>query len=404
MLNIAIAEILPFLKEANITLFDVKYFFSFVNETEKEEGMKDFPSKGGNLAWDELEILAKSLGYHRFFFQEGLAYLKTEHSFVQREDLQAALEGKALLPLLEKTYNNHDGSYNVKVISKSIELLTQRYLTFSKLRTARLAYQTYEHTDNTGLEEKNILPALRLCDRIMSPMKLCQMLRHMNRLVSDRLMFYEFLDVLASAEEISTVTNELPKKQNLSKQLDERNLFPICNFEDELSTFDERCRAYLDRQFEESLKIIQVKNTSTSPDSKDKQITEFVKPPLVNTSVRQAMAGSAKSTKYQELLRGVEKSDERVKFSKGVGTCQCCNNKEHADDQSAQSFENDKLLGYHSSTKTKIPIEKYHYEVIVTVQDILETERKLQQVGWDIATHKQQLRRRIQCRDIPKVR
>ena len=366
--------------------------------------MKDFPSKGENLAWDELEILAKSLGYHRFLFQEGLTYLKTENSLVQKEDLKAALEGKALLPLLEKTYNNHDGSYNIKVISKSIELLTQRYLTFSKLRTARLAYQTYEHTDNTGLEEKNILPALKLCDRVMSPMKLRQMLRHMNRLVSDRLMLYEFLDVLASAEEIFTVTNELPKKQNLSKQLDERNLFSICNFEDELSTFDERCRAYLDRQFEESLKIIQVKNTNTFPDSKDEQITEFVKPPLANISVRQAMARSAKSTKYQELLTDLEKSVERVKFSKGVGTCQCYSNKENADDQSAQSFETDKSLAYDNSTKIKTPIEKYHYEVIVTGQDILETERKLQQVGWDIATHKQQLRKRIKCRGISKAR
>jgi len=364
--------------------------------------MKDFFCKDAILAWEELELLAKALGYDQSVFYEGFNNEQKQLSHVKLDSLMLLLEGTVFYPLLNKTFNQHDGSYNIKVVSKAIALLKQRYLSFSSLRLARISFQAYEHSDNAGLQEHYILRALKLCDKTLAPLKLQQTLRHVNRLVADRLMLYEYLDLVASAENLEFISKELPQKKTVDRSLDKRNLYELCDFEDELCTYDQRCYRFLDEQFKESLKIIPVKSTSCIKEHADTMDErEWVKPPLANTAIRtEAVLKNREQSK--KLYRYLNISHKMVKQCICGGSCTCM-----VDGVLLTSLNGDKNKvvveaaeqGDQQKKEVKpSALRQPTYPLIVSDADIEETSQTLQNIQWDLATKKQKMRQKHQKR------
>ena len=80
----------------------------------------------------------------------------------------------------------------------------------------------------------------------------------MGRLVVDRLMLYEFLDIVATGDDIETVHSELPPKKVPATCPDKHQLYELCAFEEELSTQEQRYYKHLNQKYEDSRRVIEV--------------------------------------------------------------------------------------------------------------------------------------------------
>lgn len=348
--------------------------------------MLDYPSKDGNWTWEELELLAKALGYHYNVFYENTPVELKNKSYITSESLRFLLEGDKLYPHVHKTYNHQNGTYNIKVIQKSIELLTQRYISFSILRMARVSFQTYEHTDHAGLEDKFVLRAMQFCRKTIAPLKFRTILRHMGRLIPDRLMFYEFLELLASADDVASVKQELPPKKDAHGTIDNTKLYELCDFLDELCTEEQRYYRYLDQKYEDSRRVIAVEESENDANIwKSNHPQQWAIPPLANQSIRKEM--SQKNHVQSEMLKShLDLSSSEVKKRGCSIPCTCEAKllssliKTDQVDKPVESTETQT-----STVKASISVKRL--EPIVSKQDLDETARKIESMQWDIATH-----------------
>eukprot|EP00111_Clytia_hemisphaerica_P013000 TCONS_00038210-protein len=365
--------------------------------------MKDFPNKDGNWSWEELETLSKALGFHPKVFAEHLpassiSVLSCEDvstpsmhntSIVKFDDLITVFNGDLFYPILNKTFNHQDGAYNLKVVIKAIQLLQKRFTSFSQLRVTRVSFQTYEGSDHAGLEDKYVMRALKLCGKIMAPDRLKQLLQRVDRLVSDRLMLYEFLDLVAGADSLSMVEKKIIK-DDLSEKLDHRGLYQVCEFQNELLTQDERCYKELNNEFQEMLKIIPVT---------DKQLTshnlshnkQWATPPLANKSYRGKK--TAKSKQEGKLLHGcVTNSNEIVNANRetNCGICfkQILNVVEREDSNNVKSPTSSKEVSSSPIISTTPKLERLQWKkpLLVTDDEISETKQKIQDMQWTLST------------------
>jgi len=358
--------------------------------------MLEYPTKDGHWTWEQLELLAKSLGYHQKIISENVPEKKYK-TFITLENLKFLLEGDKLYPLLHKTYNHQNGTYNIKVIQKSIELLMQRYISFSILHQARVSFQTYEHTDHAGLEDKFLLRAMQFCGKTMAPLKIKQILRHMGRLVQDRLMFYEFLELIASGDNITSVKKELPTKKVVDGKTDELNLFALCDFEDELSTEEQRYYRFLDQKYEDSRRIIAVEesNDKNMLLNKSKNI-QWAIPPQANQSIRKEMIKS-NNVQSQKLKSHLDSSSAEVKRRGCDVPCIC---EAERVVSSLTKSENTSTSSIETNKQPSQPTSCVKFRMmapIVTDEDMRETVRKIEGLQWDIATHSHLRKKRIEA-------
>lgn len=211
-----------------------------------------YPRKRDFYTWEELRCLAKALGFRKDLFIKNvpLEFQKEKSNGLSIKVLSNMLDIKCLHGDIHRTYNMHDALYNSRVIDKALGMLSNRYLSFQELREVRVAFQLYEHEDMLGLviDEHVLLRTLKICGRAVSPVKLKQHIKHMVRQVPDRLMLYEFLDLLLLCERVSDVQLQpLPQVTGVDKN----NLFKLCDFQAVLSTEDEKKIRHLDHLYEQ---------------------------------------------------------------------------------------------------------------------------------------------------------
>ncbi|XP_057297526.1 uncharacterized protein LOC130628581 [Hydractinia symbiolongicarpus] len=370
--------------------------------------MERYPSQSGKWSWDEVEMLEQVLGFHGKIFYCNVPVDKKIQPNLTTKEIYILLESDIFYPHVHKTFNVHNGSYNIKVFMKAVELLSQRLMSFAELHTARVAFQTYEHKDQAGLEDKLLLRAMKLCGKTMSPQRLTYSLRHLNRLVTDRVMLYEFLELLMSADHTSVVTKELPKKKSVKETTDRRHLYDLCDFKEELITHDERCYNFLDKAFEESLKIIPVKATSKTSEQLLNTPRQWAKPPLANTSIRKEM--TSKNKCQSEILeKYLTSSDATVKLCRCGESCSCTADVSgEAKSNKIKVFPSDEDgvndISINANIDQDVPIKKKHFVDIVKEEEVKETSQQIQNIQWQIATHKQQMKKRLESRKSTKKR
>lgn len=211
-----------------------------------------YPRKRDFYTWEELRCLAKALGFRKDLFLKNLPheFQKDKAHGLSLKELSVMFNNKCLHGDIHRTYNMHDALYNSKVIEKALEMLSNRYLSFQELREVRVAFQLYEHEDLLGLviDERVLLRTLKICGRTISPVKLKQHIKHMPRKVPDRLMLYEFLDLLLLCERDSDVPLQPVFEVN---GVDKSNLYKICDFQSVLSTNDQKKIRYLDHLYQQ---------------------------------------------------------------------------------------------------------------------------------------------------------
>ena len=364
--------------------------------------MKDYPNRDENWSWEELETLGKALGYHpKVFFDHlkssgekgssGITDSKNDGNTVtgkKYDELTLIFQSDLFYPVLNKTFNHHDGAYNMKVISKSIYLLQKRFISFTQLQYSRVSFQTYEGSDHAGLEDKFVMRALKLCNKIMAPERLKQLLQHMDRLVSDRLMLYEFLDLVSSADSLLEVEKQIERKKQ-NESLDERRLYEICNFHDELLTNDDRCYKKLNKDFEEMLKIIPLSKNHLNINSFPQN---WATPPLVNKAYRETL--TLKTKEQGEVLKhSVQESIGNIQSHNKEGKCHCKNTLVFSGEGSENNIFESTLSNEPSNAKTlnfkSTPVSKkidWKKPALVVDNEIQETRQKIQNLQWVLST------------------
>ncbi|XP_022781767.1 uncharacterized protein LOC111322836 isoform X2 [Stylophora pistillata] len=211
-----------------------------------------YPRKRDFYTWEELRCLAKALGFRKDLFHKNVSHEseKDKSNGLSTKSISNMLDIKCLHGDIHRTYNMHDALYNSRVIEKAVEMLSKRYLSFQELREVRVAFQLYEHEDMLGLvtDEHTLLRTLKICGRAVSPVKLKQHIKHMKRQVADRIMLYEFLDLLLLCERDTEVQLQpLP----LVTGVDKNNLYKLCDFQAVLCTEDEKRIRHLDTLYEQ---------------------------------------------------------------------------------------------------------------------------------------------------------
>ncbi|XP_058951351.2 uncharacterized protein [Pocillopora verrucosa] len=211
-----------------------------------------YPRKRDFYNWEELRCLAKALGFRKDLFHKNVPQEleKDISNGLSTKSISNMLDIKCLHGDIHRTYNMHDALYNSRVIEKAVEMLSNRYLSFQELREVRVAFQLYEHEDMLGLvtDEHTLLRTLKICGRAVSPLKLKQHIKHMKRQVADRVMLYEFLDLLLLCERDTDVQLQpLPQVTGVDKN----NLYKLCDFQAVLCTEDEKKIRHLDTLYEQ---------------------------------------------------------------------------------------------------------------------------------------------------------
>ncbi|XP_065908197.1 uncharacterized protein [Dysidea avara] len=151
----------------------------------------EFPKQKGWYTLAELKYLANSLGFDSSVF--------TKVMFSEKKTLGSK----------DSTFNNKPAKDNVKTIKKVLQLLRHKVLGFPEITQARITYFLYENDDQLGMDADKftILKALKLFDRVISPVRLDKYLIDMSLSVQIpcRLQLNEFLELVSLTVHIDDV-------------------------------------------------------------------------------------------------------------------------------------------------------------------------------------------------------
>ena len=208
----------------------------------------EFPRQKGWYTLSELKCLSNSLGFDSSVFTK-VILLEMKHlgtkSLLEKKFIEM-LNLKMFDKFLDNTFNNKPAKYNVKTIKKALQLLRHRVIGFSEMSQARMAYFLYENDDQLGIDadSSTILKALRLCDRIMSPVQLDKYLIDVSLSVQIpcRLQLFEFLELISLTMRIDSVA--VPALAD--KATEEDKCFQL------IQTKEQKAMKVLDRQFRAS--------------------------------------------------------------------------------------------------------------------------------------------------------
>jgi len=365
-----------------------------------------FPKKRDFWSWNELSCLSKTIGFSEDLFKRNVPKERESNhkDGLSSQNIEELIESKALAGDLHRTFNMHDASYNTKVIQKSMELLSSRLLTFQHIKEARIAFQLYEHMDNAGLviSEHVISRTLKLCGRAISHRKLMQHIKHMDRLIHDRLMFYEFLEILLICEKLpdkKTAGDTL--EQQLNGTRDDRNLYPLQDFRDILLTEDEKIAEELNSIYKKSQEKIPLRKSKNSEETGEKR--PWKNDPIVNYQFREEMV-SRNNWQKKVLNEQIQLSNQEVLVE---GTFQSCNCNEanitvntamknnESSQQPIASKEVSKMVEpFVPKTDEGVDLLRYRREQLVTETELDETRFKIEDLLWNIATQGERMRKR----------
>lgn len=214
----------------------------------------EFPSKKGWYTLSELKHLSSSLGFDSGVFTK-VIFLETkclgtkglsEKKFIEMLNL------KMFDKYLDSTFNNKPAKYNVRTIKKALQLLRHRVIGFPELSQARMAYFLYENDDQLGMDadSSTILKALRLCDRVMSPVQLDKYLIDISLSVEIpcRLQLFEFLELISLTMRIDSI----PTAKVADDPTEQDDYFQV------VQTKEQKAMDILDKRFRASQPITKV--------------------------------------------------------------------------------------------------------------------------------------------------
>eukprot|EP00794_Sanderia_malayensis_P018138 gene18138-19948_t len=382
------------------------------DDGESSESLRNqgYPIKRNFWTWEELGCLAKTLGFQTDLFLKNIPEDRREDckQGLKPKQIDDLLESKALSPDLHRTFNVHDAAYNMKVIEKSMQYLSNRILSFQQIKEARLAFQLYEHMDNAGLviSEHIIKRTLKMCGRAISPVKLMQFIKHMDRLVADRLMFYEFIEVLIISEKLPTAQNDEKETLMTEKTIkDSRNLYELCDFHDVLLTEDEKISRKLNDLHQKDMERIPVKKSQKNGDMQEKP---WLVPSIVDHEMRETLV---KRNKEQAgiLREQLDMSNNEVLVKCSVLSCGCNNSAEISRERAQQLHKQkgaeveidhgveatfwNSHQPHSSRPEPANKCREYNQCPIVTDQDLNATTTAIEEMKWQIATQGEKMRR-----------
>lgn len=125
-------------------------------------------------------------------------------------------------------------------------------------------------------------------------------------------------------------------------------------------------------------------------------------PPLANASIRKEM--TSKNKCQSEILeKYLTSSDATVKLCRCGESCSCSPDVSgEAESNKIEVFPSDEDgindISINANIDQDISIKKRHFVDIVKEEDVKETSQQIQNIQWQIATHKQQMKKRLESR------
>lgn len=226
--------------------------------------MAEFPAKAGFYSKNELVHLSTTVGYPADFLVDGFeaaatfsqqmqsAHLKLSlNRRVSDKAIQELLNCKHMQSRLEKVFNRYSADFNKKLFAKVLSLLKHRRLTFAEISDARIAFDLYSSESGGGMPASTdtVLQALKMLDRVMSPIRLESEIIKQQKVVDlpSCIQVYEFFDLVIRCARFSEVEREMKRTLNLQDPND------IPDFDEILMTREKQVLAYLDKQYRDVL-------------------------------------------------------------------------------------------------------------------------------------------------------
>ncbi|XP_067655330.1 uncharacterized protein [Haliotis asinina] len=209
-----------------------------------------YPRRRGFLKWDELGCLARTLGFQVDLFESNVTdEITVEKDGILIKNVLLMLEYKLLYKALHQTVNMHSAEWNMAVMRKVMMLLDHKALSFEELHNVRVAYQLYEAGDMKGmlLDKHTLLRCLKMCGRMIAPMKLMHRIKHMKEHFEEtgRIQLAEFFDLILWCD-LHTGFSHADMEYTEGK---ENQLFKLVDFEKLLCHHDDRIAWELNKKY-----------------------------------------------------------------------------------------------------------------------------------------------------------
>eukprot|EP00736_Rhodelphis_marinus_P002108 Rmarinus@m.26713 len=152
----------------------------------------------GTITSQELAMLFNALGLFEAYpmFIRGTVFEspKGEMNF---DDFYRHLKGGPGQTALNSTSTRHNNNYHTRTITKSLDMLAKKLITFEDLSNARMSFSYYEGEAAAGvpLSAITLRKLLRLMNKGVAPSQLLTWIRKMNK-PGGRIQVYEFLELL----------------------------------------------------------------------------------------------------------------------------------------------------------------------------------------------------------------
>ncbi|XP_076822201.1 uncharacterized protein LOC143468725 [Clavelina lepadiformis] len=265
------------------------------------------PGEKHSYTAEELQHLVAALGYPKEIFKKNLPSTVYENDKVSTKDLLHYCDLRYFHQDLHFTINLKSSSYNAEILKKSILLVSKRLLSFKELENVRLAYEAYEEFDQRGMKlcERTLLRSLKLCQRVISPQKLANKLRHVRSTFKEkhRIQLYEFLDLIVLCDSVPDDSDG-----NEVKPLDKtwRDVYQVENFSKFVIPNDKKLWKILNEQY---------RNEELQYGRPTLVSQKFVEDPLIADDFHKQVKLSNKG--FLALQRKLKESDKQIKLSRG---------------------------------------------------------------------------------------
>ncbi|XP_006818302.1 uncharacterized protein LOC102805544 [Saccoglossus kowalevskii] len=268
-----------------------------------------FPKNRHFYTWEELSCLSRAIGFQSDTLKKCIPdEITTQEPAIKLKELRKLIERKYFSDALDRSCNMHTADYNVNVLSKALLLLEHKLLSFPELNDVRIAYEAYEGGDMKGMiiDEYTLLRTLKMCGRVVAPMKLMHRVKHMKSDFDEkgRIQYYEFLDLLVLCEYCNNVSLDDFKEEAVKKNW--RHLFKMDDFNPLFVTGDEKVHEYLNQTF---------KDTELNYGKTHHGDKKLPKENSVNIEARKQQV-EFHGQRYRELHQYIDESSAQVKKSK----------------------------------------------------------------------------------------
>ena len=268
----------------------------------------EFPKHKGWYSLYELNYLSNSLGFNSSVFTK-VIFAETkclgskglsEKKFIEMLNL------KMFDKYLDSTFNNKPADYNVRTIKKALQLIRHKVIGFPELSQARMTYFLYENDDQLGMDgdSETILKALKLCDRVMSPMQLDKYLIDMSLSVEIpcRLQLFEFLELMTFTLRIDSIP--MTRVDDINKSTEKDDYLKV------IQTKEQEILDFLDKQFRESQVVNKV-----GKDMQKMPITGLQQTSLVQSTGYNSVVSMAQD-QATEIISSVEISTTHLRLAR----------------------------------------------------------------------------------------